>query len=76
MAGNGEVKISSVACRFSSIKIHYSNYPKSLISKINEVYVFIIKYRYRDILLKKIINFILAVCFAVIIHVIVLPWFL
>ena len=31
---------------------------KSLISRINEVYVFSIKYRYSDILLKKNINFI------------------
>ena len=43
-------KISSVAsCGFSSIKIDYSDYPKSLISRINEVYVFSIKYRYSDI---------------------------
>ena len=41
------------ACGFSSIKINYSDYPKSLISKINEVYVFSLKYHYRDILLKK-----------------------
>ena len=49
-------KISSVACGFSSIKIEYSDYPKSLISRINEVYVcfFSIIYRYSDILLKKI----------------------
>ena len=31
--------ISSVACGSSSIKIDYSDYPKSLISRINEVYV-------------------------------------
>ena len=36
----GVWKISSVACGFSSIKIDYSDYPKSLISSINEVYVF------------------------------------
>ena len=35
----GVWKNSSVACGFSSIKIDYSDYPKSLISKINEVYV-------------------------------------
>ena len=29
-----------IACEFSSIKIDYSDYPKSLISRINEVYVF------------------------------------
>ena len=33
-------KISSVARGFSSIKLDYSDYPKSLISRINEVYVF------------------------------------
>ena len=31
-------KISSVACGFSSIKIDFSDCPKSLISRINEVY--------------------------------------
>ena len=44
-AGNGAVKLSSVACGFSSIKFDYSDYPKSLISRLNEVYVFSIKYR-------------------------------
>ena len=44
---------SSVACGFSSIEIDYSDSMKSLISRINEVYVFSIKYRYSDILLKK-----------------------
>ena len=53
LAGIGIWKISSVACGFSSIKIDYSDYPKSLISKINEVYVFSIKSRYSDILLEK-----------------------
>ena len=28
------------ACGFSPIKIHFSDYPKSLISRINEAYVF------------------------------------
>ena len=36
----GVTKISSVACAFSPIKIHFSDYPKGLISRINEVYVF------------------------------------
>ena len=53
LAGTGVWKISSVAYGFSSIKIHYSDYQKSLISRIYEVYVFSIKYRYSDILLKK-----------------------
>ena len=39
-AGNGTVKISSVACGFSPVKIDYSDYLKSLISRIIEVYVF------------------------------------
>ena len=33
------MEISSVACRHSSFKNDYSDYPKSLISRINEVYV-------------------------------------
>ena len=53
LAGTCVWKISSVAFGFSSIKIDYSDYLKSLISRINEVYVFSIKYRYSDILLKK-----------------------
>ena len=47
------MKIISVACGFRVIKIDYSDYPKSLISRIDEVYVFSIKYRYSDIPLKK-----------------------
>ena len=50
---NWHMEISSVACGFSSIKIDYSDYSKSLISRINEDYVFSIKYRYSDILFKK-----------------------
>ena len=45
-------KISSVACGFSSIQIEYSDYLKSLISRINEVCLSI-KYHYSDILLKN-----------------------
>ena len=40
LAGTGVRKISSVACGFNSIKIHFSDYPKSLNSRINEVYIF------------------------------------
>ena len=40
LAGTGIRKISSVACGFSPVKIRFSDYPKSLISRINEVYVF------------------------------------
>ena len=39
LAGTGVWKISSVACGFSSIKIDYSDYLKSLISRINVVNV-------------------------------------
>ena len=39
LAGTGVWKISSVACGFSYIKIDYSDRPKSLISRINEVYI-------------------------------------
>ena len=42
LAGTSVWKISSVACGFISIKINYCDYPKSLISRINEVYVFYI----------------------------------
>ena len=37
LTGTGVWKSSSVACGFSSIKIDYSDYSKSLISRINEV---------------------------------------
>ena len=40
LVGTGVRKISSVACGFSTIKIHFSDYLKSLISSINDVYVF------------------------------------
>ena len=53
LAGTDVWKISSVARGFSSSKIEYFDYLKSLISRLNEVYVFSIKYRYCDILLKK-----------------------
>ena len=38
LAGTGIWKISSEACGFRSIKIDYSDYQKSLISRINEVF--------------------------------------
>ena len=49
LARTGVRKISSIACGFSQIKIHFSDYATILISKINEVYVFSIKYGYSDI---------------------------
>ena len=52
LTGTGVRKISSVACGFSPTKIHFSDYPKSSISRINEVYVFF-NHHYSDILLNK-----------------------
>ena len=43
LAGTDILNISSKAFGFSFISIDYSDYPKSLISKINEVYVFFSK---------------------------------
>ena len=40
LGGTGVRKISSLAYGFRPIEIHFSDYPKSLISRINEVYVF------------------------------------
>ena len=57
------MKISSVACGLITIKMDYSVYPKSFISRINEDYVFF----YSDILLKKnqtLYTSFIAVCFA------------
>ena len=54
LAETGVWKISSAAYGFRSIRIDYSDYPKSLNSRISSLCVFFsIKYRYRDILLKK-----------------------
>ena len=60
-------KFNSVACGFSSVKIHYSD------KRINAVYIFSIKYSYSDILLEKIprlhygiLWIVVTVCFAVI----------
>ena len=51
--GTGEWKISSVACGFSSINIDYSDYPKSLIRGINEVYVFFNKVSLKQYFIEK-----------------------
>ena len=40
LAGTGVGKISSTGCGFSPFKINFSDYPKSLFSRKNEVYVF------------------------------------
>ena len=66
LAGKGVRKISSVACGFSPIKIHFSDYLKSLISRIND----------SDILLKKTVTSFITVCFAAITLVFVFAWFL
>ena len=65
----------TVACGFSSNKIDYSDYLKSLISRINKVYVF---YNiYIDIFLKNITSFIyVTICFAAITLATVSTWFL
>ena len=63
-------KISSVACGFSSIKMHYS------LNRINGVYVFFLKNILKNINFIHILwNFVTA-CFAAIELVIVLAWFL
>ena len=51
-AGTGVWKISSVAC------IDYSDYPKSLISRKNKVYVFFNKISLQRYFIEKNINFI------------------
>ena len=53
IARTGVRTISSLACGFSPIKIHFSDYLKGLITRANEVIYFSIKYGYSDILLKK-----------------------
>ena len=40
MYQNGAVKISSVSCGFSPVKIDYSDYPKSFINRMNKLYFF------------------------------------
>ena len=69
LARTSERKISSVACWFSSVKIHYSD------KRINVVYIFSINYSYGDILLEKkthldfiygILWIVVTVCFAAI----------
>ena len=40
---------NTVACESSPIKIHYFDYPRRFINRINEVYDFSIKYRYKKL---------------------------
>ena len=80
-------EISSAACVSSPFKNHLLDYPKSFISRINEVcvffnkvslyvvYVFFNKISLSDILLKKYINFIYVLLQSLLL-VIVLAWIL
>ena len=70
-AGNGPLKIRSVACGFNPVKRDYYDYPKSFISRINEVYFFSIKYCYSIFFLHLLWN-VATICFAAIKLVIVL----
>ena len=74
LAGTGLWKISSVACGFSSIKIDYSDYPKSLISRIDKIYVFFNKISIWQYFIEKHKNFIYDGLFAAITLAIVLAW--
>ena len=40
LSGTGVGNISSVACGFSPIQIHFSDYLKSFINRINQVMIF------------------------------------
>ena len=71
LAGTCIRKISSVACGFSPIKIHFSDCMKSLVSRIDELYVFFNKY----FIEKKRSSFI-TICYAAITLVIEFEWFL
>ena len=53
LAGTGVWKISYVTSEFSFNNIDYSDYPKSLISRINEVYVFFNKISVSQYFIKK-----------------------
>ena len=57
LAGTDVWKISSVACGLSSIKIDYSDYPKILISRINDASVVVFFNKniaiYSDIFIEK-----------------------
>ena len=66
------MEMSSVACGFSSIKIDYSDYPESLISRINEVMFFNKISLQRYFFEKHTLHLSRCVCFAAITLVIVL----
>ena len=64
--GTGVRKISSVACGFSSIKMHFPYYLKSLISRVSEVYVFFNKISLQQYFIEKKHTSFITVCFAAI----------
>ena len=68
-------KRRSVACGFSPVKIDYSYYPKSFISRINEVY-FSINIAIASSFLRHLLRNDATVCFTAIKLVILLAWFL
>ena len=57
-APSGVRKIRSVPCGLSPLKIHFSDYPKSLFSRINEDYVFFNKISLWQYFIEKNIIFI------------------
>ena len=57
-ARTGVRKISTVACGFSPIKIHYSDYQKCFINRINYVYVY-----FNKILLQCLLWNVVTICF-------------
>ena len=63
--------MSFLACEFSPSKIQLADYPKSLISRINEIYVFFNKILLWRYFIEKIITSFIIVCFAAIKIVIV-----
>ena len=65
------MKMNSVACGFSPVKIDYSDYLKSFFSRITEVYFFPIASFLQHLLWN-----VATVCFAAIKLAIVLAWFL
>ena len=52
----------------STIKIDYSDYPKSLISRLNEVYVFFNKISPKQYFIVKTYTSFITICFAEITH--------
>ena len=53
LARTGVWKIRSIACGFSSIKVDFSDYPKSVISRINAVYMYVFFFYIRSFIFYK-----------------------